>query len=138
MEDKQPSDLFENPDEGDYNLKAGAMAINKGTDQLGMNMEETAPIVLPSYDANYANRIQDCTVDIGAYEFNGAYSITPDVTTSADEAVFYVTQYGRGTGSAANPDNAACWTKLQKVLDAAGRYLENNSATKRKVIIVVR
>ena len=135
MEDKQPSDLFENPDEGDYNLKAGAMAINKGTDQLGMNMEETAPIVLPSYDANYANRIQDCTVDIGAYEFNGAYSITPDVTTSADEAVFYVTQYGRGTGSAANPDNAACWTKLQKVLDAAGRYLENNSATKRKVIV---
>lgn len=135
MEDKQPSDLFENPGEGDYNLKAGAMAINKGTDQLGMNMEETAPIVLPSYDANYANRIQDCTVDIGAYEFNGAYSITPDVTTSADEAVFYVTQYGRGTGSAANPDNAACWTKLQKVLDAAGRYLENNSATKRKVIV---
>lgn len=135
MEDKQPSDLFENPGEGDYNLKAGAMAINKGTDQLGMNMEETAPIVLPSYDANYANRIQDCTVDIGAYEFNGAYSITPDVTTSADEAVFYVTQYGRGTGSAANPDNAACWTKLQKVLDAAGRYLEKNSATKRKVIV---
>ncbi|MDD7030199.1 MAG: hypothetical protein PUI49_11735 [Prevotellaceae bacterium] len=128
-------DLFKDPDNGDYSLKEGAIAINMGTDQLGKNMEGTADIVLPSYDAQYADRIQDCTVDIGAYEFNGAYSITPDVTTSADQAVFYVTQNGRGTGSAANPDNAACWTKLQKVLDAAGRYLEDNPSTTRKVIV---
>ena len=78
-------------------------------------------IDLPNTDADFTDRIQDCTVDIGAYEYNGAYSITPDVTTSPDKAVFYVTQNGRGTGSAANPANAACWTKLQKVLDAAGR-----------------
>lgn len=128
-------DLFKDPDNGDYSLKEGAIAINMGTDQLGKNMEGTADIVLPSYDAQYADRIQDCTVDIGAYEYNGAFSITPDVTTSADKAVFYVTQNGRGTGSAKDPDNAACWTKLQKVLDAAGRYLEDNPSTTRKVIV---
>ena len=129
------TDLFKDPDNGDYSLKEGAIAINMGTDQLGKNMEGTADIVLPSYDAQYADRIQDCTVDIGAYEFNGAYSITPDVTTNAEQAVFYVTQNGRGTGSAKDPDNAACWTKLQKVLDAAGRYLEDNLSTTRKVIV---
>lgn len=116
----------------DYHLTAASPAVNAGTEnEFGANVS----LGIPSYDAEYKDRIQDCTIDMGAYEFNGAYSITPDVTTSADEAVFYVTQYGRGTGSAANPDNAACWTKLQKVLDAAGRYLENNSATKRKVIV---
>lgn len=137
MDDKSlsVSDLFNDPVNGDYSLKEGAIAINMGTDQLGKNMEGTADIVLPSYDAQYADRIQDCTVDIGAYEFNGAYSITPDETTSTDKAVFYVTQNGRGTGSAANPANAACWTKLQKVLDAAGRYLEDNPSTTRKVIV---
>lgn len=139
MEDKNMSvsDLFNDPVNGDYSLKEGAIAINMGTDQLGKNMEGTADIVLPSYDAQYADRIQDCTVDIGAYEFNGAYSITPDETTSTDKAVFYVTQNGRGTGSAANPANAACWTKLQKVLDAAGRYLEKHKddVVKKQVIV---
>ena len=139
MDDKGMSakNLFKDPDNGDYSLKEGAIAINMGTDQLGKNMEGTADIVLPSYDAQYADRIQDCTVDIGAYEFNGAYSITPDETTSTDKAVFYVTQNGRGTGSAANPENAACWTKLQKVLDAAGRYLEvhKDDEVKKQVIV---
>ena len=86
-------------------------------------------IDLPNTDADFTDRIQDCTVDIGAYEYNGAYSITPDVTTSTDKAVFYVTQNGRGTGSAANPENAACWTKLQKVLDAAGRLRQELTTT---------
>lgn len=139
MDDKKMSvsDLFNDPVNGDYSLKEGAIAINMGTDQLGKNMEGTADIVLPSYDAQYADRIQDCTVDIGAYEFNGAYSITPDETTSSDKAVFYVTQNGRGTGSAANPANAACWTKLQKVLDAAGRYVykHKDDEVKKQVIV---
>lgn len=114
----------------DYTVKPTSMAINTG-------LNEPDGVILPSYDAQYADRIQDCTVDIGAYEFNGAYSITPDVTTSTDKAVFYVTQNGRGTGSAANPANAACWTKLQKVLDAAGRYLEKHKddVVKKQVIV---
>lgn len=121
--------------EGSINLRlfGSSSCVNGGWNNPVNSKNET--IDLPNTDADFTDRIQDCTVDIGAYEYNGAYSITPDVTTSTGKAVFYVTQNGRGTGSAANPANAACWTKLQKVLDAAGRYLEDNPSTKRKVIV---
>ena len=89
--------------------------VNAGTPDIGN-------AVLPSVDMDYTDRIQDCTVDIGAYEYNGAYSITPDVESKSGAAYYYVTQNGFGTSSATNPANAACWQKLQKVLDAAGRY----------------
>lgn len=121
--------------DGSINLRllGSSKCVNGGWNNPVNSKNET--IDLPNTDADFTDRIQDCTVDIGAYEFNGAYSITPDETTSTDKAVFYVTQNGRGTGSAANPENAACWTKLQKVLDAAGRYLEDNPSTTRKVIV---
>ena len=121
--------------DGSINLRllGSSSCVNGGWNDPVNSKNET--IDLPNTDADFTDRIQDCTVDIGAYEFNGAYSITPDETTSTDKAVFYVTQNGRGTGSAANPENAACWTKLQKVLDAAGRYLEDNPSTTRKVIV---
>lgn len=121
--------------DGSINLRllGSSLCVNTGWNDPVNSKNET--IDLPNTDADFTDRIQDCTVDIGAYEFNGAYSITPDVTTSTDKAVYYVTQNGRGTGSAANPANAACWTKLQKVLDAAGRYLEDNPSTTRKVIV---
>ena len=90
--------------------------VNAGTSDLGEN------VTLPDVDMDYTDRVQDCTVDIGAYEYNGAYSITPDVESQLGAAVYYVTQNGFGTSSAKNPANAACWQKLQKVLDAAGRY----------------
>lgn len=91
----------------------------------------TTDIVLPGTDIVYADRIQDCAVDIGAYEFNGSYSITPQVV--GDVASFFVTQNGRGKSSAADPANAACMQKLQKVLDAAGRYKYNNP-TKQVIV----
>ncbi|MDY3848428.1 MAG: hypothetical protein SOZ58_08945 [Prevotella sp.] len=121
--------------DGSINLRllGSSSCVNGGWNNPVNSKNET--IDLPNTDADFTDRIQDCTVDIGAYEYNGAYSITPDETTSTDKAVFYVTQNGRGTGSAANPENAACWTKLQKVLDAAGRYLEDNPSTTRKVIV---
>lgn len=121
--------------DGSINLRllGSSSCVNGGWNNPVNSKNET--IDLPNTDADFTDRIQDCTVDIGAYEFNGAYSITPDETTSTDKAVFYVTQNGRGTGSAKDPDNAACWTKLQKVLDAAGRYLEDNPSTTRKVIV---
>lgn len=86
-------------------------------------------------DMDYAERVQDCTIDIGAYEYNGAYSITPDIETTYGTAYYYVTQNGRGTSSATDPANAACWQKLQKVLDAAGRYKYENPSM--KVIVKV-
>lgn len=123
--------------DGSINLRllGSSLCVNTGWNDPVNSKNEA--IDLPNTDADFTDRIQDCTVDIGAYEFNGAYSITPDVTTNAEQAVYYVTQNGRGTGSAANPANAACWTKLQKVLDAAGRYvyLHKDDVVKKQVIV---
>ncbi len=78
-------------------------------------------------------RILDCTVDKGAYEFYDSYAITPrtieknDGTVDYDKpATFYVTPEGRGLASGHDPGNAACAAKLQRVLDAAGRYKFRN------------
>lgn len=124
--------------DGSINLRllGSSLCVNTGWNDPVNSKNEA--IDLPNTDADFTDRIQDCTVDIGAYEFNGAYSITPDETTSTDKAVFYVTQNGRGTGSAANPANAACWTKLQKVLDAAGRYLEVHKGDEVKKQVIVK
>ena len=83
-------------------------------------------VVLPQNDVVYAKRIQDCQVDIGAYEFNAAYAIRPDTTTHPGQAIFYVMFDSQGgDASADSPANAACAQKLQQVLDAAGRYKYN-------------
>ena len=85
--------------------------------------KNVAKTVIPSNDVAFAKRIQDCQIDIGAYEFNAAYSIKPDTTTHPGRAIFYVCFEPRGgDASASSPANAACKQKLQKVLDAAGRY----------------
>ncbi len=80
-------------------------------------------VELPSNDVVYADRVQDCQVDIGAYEYDGAKDIKPDTTTHPGKAIYYVMfDSPGGDASADSPDNAACRQKLQKVLDAAGRY----------------
>lgn len=90
---------------------------------VNAGMNEPNAITLPDTDVDFATRIQDCTVDIGAYEYNGAEAIAPGAETAIpDAAIYYVTQNGRGSATATDPANAACWMKLQKVLDAAGRY----------------
>ena len=82
-----------------------------------------AGVELPANDVVYAKRVQDCQVDIGAYEFNAAYSIKPDTTTHPGQAIFYIAYDSPGgDASASAPENAACHQKLQQVLDAAGRY----------------
>lgn len=90
--------------------------VNAGTEDLG------AKITLPDNDMDWTERIQDCRVDIGAYEYNGSYDISPDITSVSGQAIYYVTPEGKGTSSAKDPENAACASKLQKVIDAAGRY----------------
>lgn len=88
--------------------------------------EAAANAVLPHTDVAFDDRVQDCSIDIGAYEYNGAVDIEPDTTTFASQklAIYYVTQNGfeLGNATANSPENAACAPKLQKVLDAAGRY----------------
>ena len=100
--------------------------VNLGAEDLGYDMDGVTPVVLPDVDMDYTDRVQDCRVDIGAYEYNGAASITPDITTMPGAAIYYVSELGFGSTQAYNPANAACAPKLQKVLDAAGRYKAMN------------
>lgn len=77
---------------------------------------------LPENDVAFAQRVQDCQIDMGAYEFDGTIAIEPMLFPEEREAVFYVTQTGMGMATATDPANAACYLKFQKVLDAAGRW----------------
>ena len=80
-------------------------------------------VELPPYDVAFAKRIQDCQIDMGAYEFNAAYNIQPDTTTHPGIAIYYAAyESPGGDASARSPHDAACLQKLQLVLDAAGRY----------------
>lgn len=155
---------FVDPENGNFALRVGSNCINAGLEvpynfqtavqgdpsfggtrddrpvftdgsAISVSLQNAAitNITLPGTDIVYAERVQDCTVDIGAYEYNGSYDITPLV--EGNVASFFVTQNGRGVASAANPANAACMSKLQKVLDAAGRYKYNN--TDKQVVVKI-
>ncbi len=111
--------------------------INKGVTYYGEIMETTYGI---TEDIAGADRIQDCRIDKGAYEYNGASKIEPEPGTETHRvykdkydmtgeekvfnvATFYVSQNGGGgVADASSAANAACSSKLQQVLDAAGRY----------------
>lgn len=110
--------------------------INMGADEYGETLKNTYGI---TQDIAGADRIQDCRIDKGAYEYNGAseikpekgtethkvYSTVPDMKgtdTKFNVATFYVSQNGGGVADASSVGNAACGSKLQQVLDAAGRY----------------
>lgn len=67
-------------------------------------------------DANGYDRIQDCAVDMGAYESANEENIKCDVN-----GIYYVTQNGSGNSEGSSPSNAACAMKLQDILNAAGR-----------------
>ena len=120
---------------------SGIHCVNSGTEDFAGTLEEALAkasfadaknreyraavegVELPANDVVYAKRVQDCQVDIGAYEFNAAYSIKPDTTTHPGHAIFYVAfDSPGGDASASSPEDAACHQKLQQVLDAAGRY----------------
>ena len=115
--------------------------INMGSETYGTELTQTLKV---TEDIAGADRIQDCRIDKGAYEYNGAseikpekgtethkvYSTVPDLKgtdTQFDVATFYVSQNGGGVADASTPANAACGSKLQQVLDAAGRYKYDHS-----------
>lgn len=85
----------------------GIYCINKGNNEYINNNAIYE-------DALGADRIQDCTVDKGAYEYTGS-------TVKRDEVnkAFYVTPNGSGTADGSSPADAACEMKLQMVLNAA-------------------
>ena len=83
----------------------GIYCINKGNNEYINNNAIYE-------DALGADRIQDCTVDKGAYEFT-------ESTVATGVNVYYVTPNGSGTADGSSADNAACAMKLQMVLNAA-------------------
>ncbi len=108
-----------------YALKSTAtQCINQGSQEDVLAAQDITEDIVGS------NRVQDCTVDKGAYEYNDAYGITPDTKSVSGQAIFYVTPEGHGLASASTPGNAACAAKLQTVLDAAGRYKYTNPAAR--------
>ena len=130
----------------DFRLRDGIGCVNHGTEEFagefytalihkGKNDAEirnsfvyksVEAAKLPDNDVAFAKRVQDCQIDMGAYEFNAAYAIKPDTTTHPGQAIFYVTFAAHGgDASAVSPQNAACKQKLQLVIDAAGRYKDN-------------
>lgn len=130
----------------DFRLRDGIGCVNHGTEEFAGEFytalrhkgksdseirnsfvyKSVEAAELPDNDVAFAKRVQDCQIDMGAYEFNAAYSIKPDTTTHPGQAIFYVTFNARGgDASASSPQNAACKQKLQLVIDAAGRYKDN-------------
>lgn len=123
-----------------YSINPGSdlakYCINMGADEYGGTLKTTYGI---TEDIAGADRIQDCRIDKGAYEYNGASKISPEMGTEKHRvyskvsdmkgtdtefqvATFYVSQNGDGVADASSAKNAACNSKLQQVLDAAGRY----------------
>ena len=105
--------------ENNYRLSAPDFSatyscVNRGTEIV--NGEE---LDLPETDMDYTDRIKDCTVDIGAYERDNEDSTVPE-SSGGNTYTYYVTYNGAGNASGNSPENAACWEKLQTVLNAAG------------------
>ena len=111
--------------------------INMGSETYGTELAQK-PLEVTE-DIAGADRIQDCKIDKGAYEYNGASKISPEIgkenhkvykdvsdmtgkDTEFTVATYYVSQNGDGVANASSVKNAACNGKLQQVLDAAGRY----------------
>ena len=121
--------------------------INKGRwNDSQFIYNNVANAKLPDEDVAFSARIQDCQIDIGAYEYDGTMAIHPnyeliDCGKRDDDgniekelcAVYYVSENGNSAGdsSGSSPENAACATKLQDVLDAAGRLKYDLSQNSR-------
>lgn len=117
--------LTEANEKNDYRL-GNNRCVNAGR-------EEMEGAVLPDFDMDYTNRIKDCRVDIGAYELDNSTNTTPEI--SENTATYYVTQNGDGDRSGSSLANAACATKLQQILKAAGDYAADNIT--KEVIVKV-
>lgn len=129
-----------------YNLKSSAESplsrycINSGVEEF-TKPDNTIERFLEKYsieeDIVGAERVQDCRVDKGAYEYNGAYDIVPTYDSDANSPtygayIYYVNEKGAGQASAGKVEEAACAIKLQKVLDAAGRFVLQEMALHRE------
>lgn len=115
--------IFENYVAGNYRLDGdgdGSIAINRGENEPVIDGE--IYYLMDYTDMDFTARIKDCTIDAGAYEFEQT-TATPSYDYNTGSYVYFVTQNGAGNASGSSPDNAACATKLQIVLNAAGELV---------------
>jgi len=123
----------------DYSLKdptgtnKSIYCVNKGEEMVNSVNILTANDI--DEDIVGENRVQDCKIDKGAYEYNGASNITPFESADGKTATYYVSYSGDGDASASEPTKAACMEKLQHVLDAAGRYKYKNPTHTVRVLL---
>ena len=119
--------IFAGASAGNYRIAgngAGSIAINRGENEPVIGGETY--YLMDYTDMDFTARIKDCTIDAGAYEFEQT-TATPDAN-----GIYYVTQNGAGTASGESPTEAACASKLQIVLNAAGeRVRAGQTATVR-------
>lgn len=119
--------IFAGASAGNYRIAgdgAGSIAINRGENEPVIGGETY--FLMDYTDMDFTARIKDCTIDAGAYEFEQT-TATPDAN-----GIYYVTQNGAGTASGESPTEAACASKLQIVLNAAGeRVRAGQTATVR-------
>lgn len=103
--------------------------LNTGSETYLSNKTQNIHIV---QDANGYDRIQDCAVDMGAYESanetNLAYETSNDTTLT-----YYVNQNGAGLRNGSSVAHAACAMKLQQILTHAGQTAKDNP-TKNVVV----
>lgn len=119
-------------------LGLGQYCINQGDDTYGTVLVDDYGILI---DIAGAERTQDCQIDKGAYEFNGAKEIKPGYELISFDpenpdnrelcAVYYVSGGGSGLATAESTINVACSNKFQLVLDAAGRLKADLAAGSR-------
>lgn len=123
--------------ENNYRLNSSTWCLNNGVENLG-NDYQGQPVVLPYTDVDFTDRIKDCAVDVGAYEKDNLENIGYEIKTTTEGRVisynFYVSEYGAGLRSGADPDNAACEMKLQQILTRAGELASAN----RGVDVIVK
>ena len=115
--------IFEGAAYGNYRIAgngAGSIAINRGENEPVIDGETY--FLMDYTDMDFTARIKDCTIDAGAYEFEQT-TATPSYDYNTGSYVYFVTQNGAGNASGSSPDNAACATKLQIVLNAAGELV---------------
>lgn len=83
-------------------------------------------------DANGHRRVQDCALDMGAYESSNEENILPqEVSEETSDGktmrklTYYVANSGKGLANGSSPDHVACAEKLQLILNHAGDEVKN-------------
>lgn len=117
-----PAGIFVDATNKNYRL-SGSHGLNLGINTPTIN--GTTYNLFDFTDMDYNARIQDCTIDMGAFERDNTDLIKPAENTTDKTYIYYVSYDGEGTADASSPKNAACEMKLQQVLTAAG----NKAAT---------